>query len=163
MRYGLIVPLFVLIVACSGPDPATVGHAPATEAPSVEVPATVEIPGKVNFNIPSQLRSDKTYQTKAGATRRKVVYELLEAGPNQAEAAVTGVLVAAGYAAEEPKEGKNGRFSIRYKKPKAPNITATFYPQLAKKPASPDAKSMVALSWQTKRAPKAKAKVGSDQ
>lgn len=159
MRYSIAVPLFAFLAACSGQEHASVASPAATPELAVERPSAVKLPGKANFNIPSQLRSDKTYQTKAGATRRKVVYELLEATPDQADSAVGSVLEQAGYRLADRKEGKNGQFSIRYKKKKAATITVTYYPKLAKKPANPDAKSMVALSWQTKKAPKAKADV----
>jgi|GEM_PF-2175870 len=155
MRYLLTAPLLVLLVACSGQEQAAMTPEPAP-APEVAPPPApvVRLPGKAEFNVPSHLRADKTYQTKAGATRRKVTYELLEAMPDQSQAAVTAALSPAGYVADEPKPGKNGRFSIKYKKKKAATITATFYPKLAKKPANPAAKSMVDLSWQTKAAPK---------
>lgn len=153
MRYLLTAPLLVLLAACSGQEQAP-EPTPASEAAVPAPVSAVKLPGKAEFNVPSQVRTDKVYQTKSGATRRKVVFELLEATPDQSEAAVTATLAQAGYKAGAPKAGKSGKYSVKYKKKKAANITATYYPKLAKKPANPAAKSMVALSWQTKKAPK---------
>lgn len=158
MRYSLFSLLLVLLAACSGQEQPPSPQSSVPEAAPVAAPM-VKLPGGVEFDIASHLRSEKTYKTKKGATRRKVVYELLDATPGEAEVAVTDVLARAGYAGEAPKPGKNGQYSIRYKKAKRPAITVTFYPKLAKKPANPAAKSMVALTWQTKKAPKPKAAV----
>lgn len=165
MRYLLTVPLLALLVACSGQEqaPAASTSAPVANASPSAGDATGQaqavLPDKLQFAVPSQLRSDRTYQTKKGATRRRVVYELLEATPDQTEAIVTTLFANAGYAAGAPKKSKKkGVYSIKYAKKKARTITVTFYPRLAKKPANPAAKSMVALSWQTRKAPKAASK-----
>jgi hypothetical protein len=93
-----------------------------------------------------------------------VFYELLEVTPDQAEQAITALLGEAGYVGEAPKIGKNGQYSIRYMKAKAATITVTYFPDLADKPENSAAKSMVSISWQTKKAPKTEVKgeVSSD-
>jgi len=157
MRYLLGVLLLMLLAACSGQEQTSPASQDASGSGDSNAQAgAAALPGGVTFDIPSQLRSDKLYETKAGATRRKLVYELLEATPDQAQSQVTVMLARAGYKAGEAKPGKDGKVGVVYRKKKAPTLTATFYPGLAKKPANPAAKSMVAFSWQTKKAPKKK-------
>lgn len=159
MRCLLALPLLLVLAACSdtAPPPQDAAKPVADDAGRAQADVGSILPGGVRFDIPAQLRSDKSYSTRAGAMRRRLVYELLEATPDQAETAVTAVFSRAGYKGEEAKPGKDGQFTIRYRKRGAPNVIATFYPGLAKKPANPAAKSMVAFSWQTKKAPKKKA------
>jgi hypothetical protein len=66
---------------------------------------------------------------------------------------VSAAFQRAGFRAETPVKGKNGRYSINYKKPKAATVTVTFFPNLPKRPANPAAKSRITLTWQTRKAP----------
>ncbi|MFT4257005.1 MAG: hypothetical protein QM599_08635 [Pseudoxanthomonas sp.] len=153
MRYLLILSLTAMLAACSQNDaPAPVPVPEQAAVPDV----AVKLPGGIKFDVPSELRTDKSYQTKKGATHRRATYELLEATPDQARDVVTAKLAEAGYVAGEPKPSKKkeGQYSIKYKKKKAASVTVYFYPKLAKKPANPAAKSMIAFDWQTKKAPK---------
>ena len=160
MRYLPTALLLLLLAACSDKQPAATQVAVSaedqvTEQNQIDLPAWIPvIPGNVHFDIPAHLRNDVIYQTSAGATRRRLNFELLEATPEQAQSAVTKALSQAGYVGEAPKAGRNDRYSIRYKKEGAPNLNVTFFPVLARTPANPDAKSMITISWQTKRAPK---------
>lgn len=167
MRSLLTLVVLVLLAGCSKQEPAaTASDAgnPASEAPA---PASLveALPGGVDFDVASHLRSDKTYQTKTGAARRRVAYELLEATPGQARDVVTAKLAEAGYVAGEatPDKKKEGQYSIKYKKKKAPTITVIFYPTLVKKPINPAARSMIAMSWQVKKAPETPAPVATAQ
>ena len=151
MRNLVIISLLALVAACSGQHaPGKPVAAPAEGAQPATAAAAPAFPGGVDFNLPSQVRSDRTYKTKAGETRRRVVYELLEASPDQSQAAVAGVLARAGYEAGTASPGKKGKTRVKYSKQGAPTITAAFYPGLAKKPANPSAMSMVAFSWRVK-------------
>ncbi|MCR6663415.1 MAG: hypothetical protein NVV60_09785 [Luteimonas sp.] len=163
MRFLFAVVLMSMLAACSerqaeppgsqdatNPAPAAIDCQPCEGA----LPWHASLPGGVRLDVQAHLSSDEFYETKAGATRRRLVFEFLEAAtPAQAESLVTAAFVAAGYAADAPEQGKNGRYSIVYRKTKAANVTATYYPEL-NKPANPEAKSRVMLTWQTKRAPK---------
>lgn len=153
MRYLLILSLVGMLAACSqGNEPATAAVTPEQAAAA----AAVKLPGGAKLDVPSQLRTDKTYQTKKGATRRRVTYELLEVTPKHARSIVVAGMYEAGFAAGKvkPKKGKKGQYSIAFKKKKKATIKVIFYPKLARKPANPAAKSMIAFDWQTKKAPK---------
>lgn len=163
MRFLLAVVLVLMFAACSERQVATLGAetpaAPASMPIDSEpcegvLPWHVSLPGGVRLDVQAHLSSDEFYETKAGATRRRLVFEFLEASPAQVESLVTTAFVAAGYVADSAEQGKNGRYSIAYRKAKAANVTATYYPDV-NKPANPEAKSRVMLTWQTKRAPKA--------
>lgn len=112
------------------------------------------LPGEVRFDVPAHLRSDEISITRKGATRRRLTFELLSAEPQDAQTVVSEALVRSGYSPDDAKPGAGGKISIQYRKPKSPSINVVFFPELAKQPANPDAKSMVSLSWQIKPAPK---------
>jgi hypothetical protein len=161
--FPLAVLISLALVACGdkpapskGDGPFWAGDAQGNGAPTALPEASwhPRLPGSVRFAVPAHLNADVVYHSKNGAARRKLVFELLEAGQAEAEAVVSEALTLDGYVAEAPKPGKDGWYSIRYRKSGAPNITATFYPKLPRKTAHPDAKSMVAFSWQTKAAPR---------
>jgi hypothetical protein len=55
----------------------------------------------LQVNVPCGLRSDRTYQTAAGVSRRQVTFEYLEATPNEALNAARATLEADGFKAKE--------------------------------------------------------------
>lgn len=154
MRYLLILSLAGMLAACSQHNEPALAAAVTPEQAAAA--AAVKLPGGIKFDVPSQLRADTTYQTKKGATRRKVTYELLEVTPEQARSIVVAKMAEAGFAVGQakPNKRKEGQYSIAFKNKKKARVNVIFYPKLAKKPANPDAKSMIAFDWQTKKAPK---------
>ena len=154
MRYLLILSFAGVLVACSpNNEPAS---AAALAPEKAAAAAAVKLPGGIKFDVPSQLRADKTYQTAKGATRRRATYELLEATPKQARGLVVAKMAEAGFDAgqSKPHKRKKGQYSVTFKKKKKASVKVIFYPKLAKNPANPAAKSMIAFDWQTKKAPK---------
>ena len=154
MRCLLILSLASMLAACSpNNEPAS---AAAVTPEKAAAAAAVKLPGGIKFDVPSQLRTDKTYQTKKGATRRRATYELLEATPDQARSIVVAKMGKAGFVAgrAKPDKRKEGQYSIAFKKKKKAGVNVIFYPKLARKPANPAAKSMIAFDWQTRKAPK---------
>lgn len=151
MRCLFVASILLLTAACSddSPPPASPADPPAAEQQVVSGPgsAVTMLPGGIELDVPVHLRSDRSVEGKGGAVRRRLVYELLEAGPGESEQVISQVLSDAGYVGGKKKKGKKGRYAIRYKKEGAPTIKVTFYPAPAKKPANPEAKSMVAFSW----------------
>ena len=161
MRFLMTATLLVLLASCTGQNQQSeTGQAraepnaprPVAESPSLQ-PWHAVLPGDVTLETPAHLRTDRIYETANGAIRRRLTFELLEATPDMAEAAITSSLEDAGYAAGEPAQASNDRYTVRYRKRGSPTITATFYPELASRTANPDSKSMVALLWQVRRAP----------
>lgn len=146
------------LVACTGQnsgDDASVAQVDAVPVPVASVDmGGVELPGGVEFGARVHLRSDKTVTTKAGATRRRVVYELLEHGPDSAEQAIAADLQRAGYSEVRRKETKGGNLAVTYRKPKAKTLSVLYYGKPPKKPMNPETKGLLAMSWQIKKAPR---------
>lgn len=159
MRSPSIAVLLLALAACSAqkqdssaPDPCIVEADPGAGTAGLSWYPT--LPGEVRFDVPAHLRSDEISITRKGATRRRLTFELLSAEPQDAQTVVSEALVRSGYSPDDAKPGAGGKISIQYRKPKSPSINVVFFPELAKQPANPDAKSMVSLSWQIKPAPK---------
>lgn len=159
MRFLVATSLTALLIACSGQGPAERDAAmPDTAAQSIGAAGLQAwhpvLPGDAELGADVHLRTHTIYQAKNGATRRRLVFELLDAPPDRAEAVIAASLARADYVGDEAKPGKSGRYSVRYRKKGAPTITATYHPELASSPANPEAQSMVTLTWQIKRAPR---------
>lgn len=163
VRFSMVILTLIALSACGDKGSPSNADAPfwASDMQGAGFPAAIppaswypRLPGGVRFEVPAHLNADVVYHSSSGAARRKLVFELLEADHVHAEAVVTEALVSDAYAPEAPKLGKEGWYSIRYRKSGEPNITVTFYPRLPRRTAHPAAKSMVAFSWQTKAAPR---------
>lgn len=158
VRKILVLGMVAALAACGGKEQ----EAASVEAPAAgSVAATAEaaggyrpLPGGVELGLDSHMRSDRIYETAKGATRRKVSYEVLSGSLEESVETVEQSLADAGYKAKPRKEGKNGAFSISFKKKKAKTLKVDFNPNVGKKPANPDALHLVAVSWQLKAAPK---------
>lgn len=155
VRNILVLGVVMVLSACGGKEPTAVPVADST-APVVaaDVGGYRPLPGGVELGLAAHLRSDRIYETEKGATRRKVIYEVLKGSQQDAVANVEQALAAAGYTAQARKNGKNGAFTIPYKKSKSPTLNVQFNPRVGGKPANPEAKHLVAVDWQVKAAPK---------
>src|SRR5690606_18667837 len=98
MRFLTPIALAVLLASCNGQDQqATTGQTtpspaesppPATESPGLQ-PWHAVLPGGLVLESPAHLRTARIYEIDSGAVRRRLTFELLEAGPQAAEEAVT--------------------------------------------------------------------------
>lgn len=159
MRLSFVAIAALLLVACS-PEPAPQDSATIQDEAGVagqaagQAVTSLEFPGNLVLTTPFHVRSDKNVESKRGAVRRRVALELLQVPPDEAEAVVSADLERAGYARSRRKDERDGSHTVTFRKAKAKTISVRFYPRLAKRPAHADAKSMVAMSWQIKKAPK---------
>lgn len=158
IRKILVLSLVAALAACGGKEQVAVSaaEAPVADAGAAAVEGYRPLPGGVELGLEAHLRSDRIYENKKGATRRKVTYEVLKGSQQDAVASVEQALTAAGYAAQPRNDGKNGAFTIAYKKKKTPTLNVQFNPSVGDKPANPAAQHLVAVDWQLKAAPKKK-------
>lgn len=160
MRYFVMVFAALALLACSGErdtervEPERVASAEVGAGDVSNIVAHAEFPGGVVLTTEYHVRTDERVVTKKGAIRQRVVLELLEAEPDQASALVSADLERAGYKRVRQKDERDGSHTIVFKKPKAKTLSVRFYRSVARRPAHPEAKSMVAFSWQVEAAPK---------
>ncbi len=152
----LVLGLAASLAACGDKEQAA---APAAEASTATAPVIAAggyrpLPGGVELGLDAHLRSDRIYENKKGATRRKVTYEVLRGSQQDAVAGVERSLTSAGYVAQPRKDGKDGAFTIAYKKKKSPTLNVNFSSDVGEKPANPEALHLVVVDWQLKAAPK---------
>lgn len=160
MRYPAIFLVAMAISACGqspAPPPAESQEPAAQIEPASSAPASgySPLPAGVALTSPFHIRNDRIYQNDRGETRRRVAIELLDVEIAQAPNLLTDAMEDAGYTSTGRREGKNGRFSLRFKKAGEPNIAVDFLPDLEREPNNPDAKSLIVIAWELRPAPQA--------
>lgn len=155
MRCLIAILITLTVAGCTGADQQTVepqaADAGATTEAGVaietEAMRQVELPGGVALTTRLHLRSDKIDPTSSGALRRRVVYELLDVGPEESYAAIAADLERAGFAPSKKRKRKDGGFTVAFRKEGTEAMNILFYPQVAEHPANAEAKSMIAIGW----------------
>lgn len=125
MLRSLYLAIFVLVLAGCGAD-----HPPAADAAGTSAPAAAQSPSRrarapqagidsalqaISKKLPSHVRYDKVVPVKTGGNQRQVFVEMLGASSEQAEAATTSALKAAGFTAQRGKADADG-VRIQYRK-----------------------------------------------
>lgn len=157
VRLALLLAAGLLLAACAGQNSADADAGTAgVQDRAEETPGSdprILLPGGVRLDTAARLRADTISQTETGATRRTLVVELLEHGPDSAQDAVTRAFVKAGYQAAEPKAGTEGKTGIRFAGAGLPSVWAVFRPDVPGTPVHPETRSVFSASWQVRPSP----------
>ncbi len=137
------------------PTSSTADSAPAPTAP-VDCPAgadrTNPLPSLgVAINVPCGLRSDRTYTTEAGAPRRQVTFEFIDATTDDAMRAIDTSMLAAGYKLSQGKAGETN-LQRHFTKEGFGQVHVWANPDPGKNPKNPAAKGAIGVDLPTSSA-----------
>jgi hypothetical protein len=155
---ALLLPA-ILLAGCSRDAQPPVAASAQSGAEPAAARATTKhlkhaLPKGIQLDFAYNLRRDRVEQTKSGAYRRKVRLEYLDIDREQALAALTADITAAGYKAGKPKQVKGDGIRVVFKQKNQPTIAATV--RADGKLKHPSARGLIYLSMPAK-APTARA------
>lgn len=156
------------LAACSDPqqapaDSAHAGQPAATEAAGANAGnaaapagfAYSPLPEGVSVSSPYQVRSDRVYQTKSGAERRRATLELLEGDPVAAIRTIGGQLEAQGFHALPVADKGDEVTRLAYRKREAGRINMAAWSDIGERPSNPHSVGVLWVDWQLTPAPDA--------
>lgn len=158
-RLFSITVLTVLLMACAAEKaPVVVSGAQMVSNTEFvgDVGGYLPLPAQMALEGKYHLRSDRIFVNKKGATRRRVIFEMMDADMDASVRRVERMMLAGEYVGTAHVKGKKDTLTIPFRKANNPTIRVKFNPSVGKKPANPDAKHLVAIEWQVKAAEKDK-------
>jgi hypothetical protein len=133
----------------SAPTTSTADPVPAVPAAPVDCPAgtdrTNPLPSLgVAIDVPCGLRSDRTYTTGAGVSRRQVTFEFIDATTDDALRAIDTSMLAAGYRRSQSKADE-ANLQRHFAKDGFGEVHVWANPDPGKNPKNPAAKGAIGV------------------